>query len=146
MDDEPWDGYDRDRTWSGWSYPIGCTTVEAALREAGVRLLSLHFRQPAGSDPDVVYLLQADRYADLGATYGLRRGTPNRRRNTLALCAVPGAVRPQATAALTTGGALQRACAWLAAAEDADPTWLDRSHTWATYLHHGALRWQQTEH
>lgn len=136
---EPWETYDRNRTWSGWSYPIGRTVVEAALREAGVRLLSLGFHQPAGRVDGGVQLLRADRYAETGATYGLRRGTPDRSRAALVLYAVPGAVRPGAAAALTAGAGLRSACAWLAAAEAASPTWHDTSHYWLLYLRDGVL-------
>jgi hypothetical protein len=138
--DEPWGHYERNRTWTGWSYPIGRTLVEAALRKAGVRLLSLTFRQPGhGGDSTVIALLRAGRYADIGATYHLTRGMPARPRTTLALSAVPSSLRPRAAEALTTGGALDGACSWLARAEQADPTWFDTSHDWTAYLDNGAL-------
>ncbi|MFC5003782.1 hypothetical protein ACFPIJ_38905 [Dactylosporangium cerinum] len=146
MQDEPWEHYRRDRTWTGWSYPIGRTPVEAALRKAGVRLLSLNFSQPGrGGDSTVITLLRADRYADIGTTYHLTRGTPRRPRTTLALSAVPSSLRSQAAEALTTGGALDGACAWLARAEKADPTWLDKSHNWTAYLDSGVLRVMESE-
>ena len=96
MEDEPWETYERDRTWSGWSYPIGRSLVEAALRQAGVRLLSLDFTQAGGDESDPVYLLRAERYADLGTSYHLPRGTPDRPRSTLRLFAVPSASHAQA--------------------------------------------------
>jgi hypothetical protein len=45
---------------------------------------------------------------------------------------------------LTTGGALERAGAWLAAAESADPTWRYKSHNWTAYLLDGALQEAET--
>ncbi|GAB3835868.1 hypothetical protein GCM10027610_034730 [Dactylosporangium cerinum] len=63
----------------------------------------------------------------------------------MTLNAVPGGVRAQARATLTAGSVLHRACAWLAATELANPTWLDKSHNWTAHLHNGAQRAEETE-
>ncbi|GAA2590740.1 hypothetical protein GCM10010435_81790 [Winogradskya consettensis] len=139
MTDGPWDTYDRDRLQAGWSYPVGRTVVEAALRVAGVHLLSLDFTMQGGSATDPI-LLRATRYRDMGNTsYYRTRGTPELSRCVLALHAVPSGVRAEAHAALTTGGGLDRAFAWLAATESADPTWLYKSHSWTARLLNGTL-------
>ncbi|WP_203834252.1 hypothetical protein [Winogradskya humida] len=134
----PWDTYDRDRLRAGWSYPVGRTIVEASLHAAGVHLLSLDFRMHGGPAPDPI-LLKATRYRDLGNTYYRPRGTPERSRCVFAIHAVPSGVRADAHAVLTTGGGLDRACAWLAATESADPTWLYKSHSWTAQLLNGAM-------
>ncbi|AEV84686.1 hypothetical protein ACWT_3663 [Actinoplanes sp. SE50] len=143
MTDELWDSYDRDKLQAGWSYPVGRTTVEATLRAAGVHLLSLDFIMHGGATTDPL-LLRATRYRDMGNTYFLQRGTSERSRCVLALYAVPSGVRAQARAVLTTGGGLDRACAWLAAAEAADPTWHYKSHGWTASLINGALQIAET--
>ncbi|MER7281487.1 hypothetical protein ABT369_44325 [Dactylosporangium sp. NPDC000244] len=145
MPEEPWESYHRNVLRSGLSYPVGRSIVEASLRAAGVHLLALDFTLYGDSQSDIV-LLQAVRYSDIGSTYDLARGTPNRPRCVLKLYAVPSAIRAEAGAALTTGGGLLRACAWLAAADHANPTWLDKSHTWTAYLHSGALRVEEREY
>ena len=45
---------------------------------------------------------------------------------------------------MLVGGGLDRASAWPAAAESAGPTWHYRSHSWAAYLHNGALHEAKT--
>ncbi|GAB1644408.1 hypothetical protein [Krasilnikovia sp. MM14-A1259] len=139
----PWDCYDRDKLQASWSYPVGRTIVETSLRAAGVHLLSLDFTMHSGTATDPV-LLRATRYRDIGNTYYLSRGTPDRSRCVLAVYAVPSGTRAEARAVLTTGGGLDRACAWLAAAESAEPTWHDKSHNWTAYLLNGALREAET--
>jgi hypothetical protein len=139
--DELWDTYERGKLQAGWSYPVGRTIVEASLRAVGVHLLSLDFAMLGGTTTDPI-LLQATRYLDLGNTYSYfrPRGTPERSRSVLRLYAVPSAARAEARAALTTGCGLDRACRWLAAAENADPTWRYKSHSWTADLFNGALR------
>ncbi|MFK3984258.1 hypothetical protein ACI2K4_28285 [Micromonospora sp. NPDC050397] len=144
MPDEPWESYDRGPLRSGWSYPVGRSIVEASLRAVGVHLLSLDFNLSGGSQVDPV-LLRATRYAAVGNTYYLPRGTPKRPRCVLMLYAVPSGVRAEARTALTTESGLQRACAWLAGAEHANPTWLDKSHSWTAYLRNGALYVEEAE-
>jgi hypothetical protein len=109
-----------------------------------VRLLSLDFAQQGGSRADIV-LLQADRYVEIGSTYHLPRGTPKRPRCALRLYAVSSGDRAQARTALITESGLHRACAWLALAEHANPTWLDRAHSWTAYLRNGALCVEEAE-
>ncbi|WP_426503517.1 hypothetical protein ACPPVO_38660 [Dactylosporangium sp. McL0621] len=144
MPDEPWESYHRHVLRSGLSYPVGRSIVEASLRAAGVHLLALDFHLNGDNRADTV-LLRAVRYSEIGSTYGLARGTPNRPRCVLTLYAVPSEARAEARTALTNGNGLHRACAWLAAAEDAKPTWLDKSHSWTAYLHNDALRVEETE-
>ncbi|MET7426732.1 hypothetical protein [Dactylosporangium sp. NPDC005555] len=129
---------------SGWSYPVGRSIVESSLRAAGVHLLSLDFRATGGDGPDVL-LLSADRYSDIGTNPGLRRGTPDRSRACLSLYTVPSALRPGARVALLDEGVVDRACAWLAAAERANPTWLDKSHAWTAWLIDSRIRFVETE-
>ncbi|WP_426504072.1 hypothetical protein ACPPVO_41570 [Dactylosporangium sp. McL0621] len=126
------------------SYPVGRSIVEASLRAAGVLLLALDFSRGEG-DQAVTVLLRAARYSELGSTYHLPRGIPSRPRRVLTLYAVPSEVRTEARAALTTGGGLHRACALLAGAEHANPTWLDKSHHWTAYLRDGVLGQEETE-
>jgi len=142
--DEPWESYRRHVLRSGLSYPVGRSIVEASLRAAGVQLLSLDFTLNGDNETDTV-LLRASRYSDLGTVHDLARGTPNRSRCVLTLYAVPSRVRAEAGAALTTGGGIDRACAWLAATRDANPTWLDTSHSWTAHLHDGVLWMGETE-
>jgi hypothetical protein len=139
---EPRDSYNRRKLPAGWSYPVGRTIVEASLRAAGVHLLSLDFAPHSGATDPI--LLRAARYRDIGNTYYLPRGTSLRSRCVLALHAVPSGTRAEAHAAPTTGGGLDRACAWLAAAESADPTWRYESHSWTGYLLNGALHAAET--
>ena len=136
--DELWEGYDRGKLQDGWSYPVGRTIVEAALRAAGIYLLSLGFAMHGGTTNDPL-LLRATRYRDIGNTVYLPRGTSARSRCVLAVYAVPSGARAQARAVLTTEGGLDRACAWLATAESADPTWNYRSRSWTASLLNGAL-------
>lgn len=144
MPDGPWASYQRGALRSGLTYPIGRSVVEASLRAAGVHLLTLDFTLYGENRHDTP-LLQAVRYSDMGSTYFLPRGTPDRPRGDLTLYAVPSGLRAEAAAALTTGGGLRRACAWLAGAERADPTWRDKTRTWRVYLHDGALRVEEGE-
>lgn len=146
MPDEPWDHYGRDVLPSGWSYPVGRQIVEASLRATGVHLLSLDFSRgcaPASTDTTV---LRAWRFSDIGTSYHVTRGTPERPRSTLTLYAVRGETRAHVGMLLTGGGILADACAWLAAAERASPTWLDKTHTWDAYLHRDKLLVAQSEH
>lgn len=140
MTDESWDSYERGKLQAGWSYPVGRTMVETSLRAVGVRLLSLDFTMVGDASSDII-LLQATRYLDLGNTYAYfrPRGTPERSRSVLRLYAVPSDIRAKVRAVLTTGGVLDRACAWLAAAETANPTWRYKSHNWTASLFDGAL-------
>ncbi len=144
MAGEPWDSYDRDRLQSGWSYPVGRTIVETSLRAAGVHLRTLDFAMRRDPRTDLV-LLRANRYADIGSTYYLPRGTPGRPRCVLALFAVPSAARIEVRAALTTGGGLLRVCAWLAATESTDLTWRYKPHSWTASLRNGALHINEAE-
>ncbi|WP_329103230.1 hypothetical protein OG792_26150 [Micromonospora sp. NBC_01699] len=70
---------------------------------------------------------------------------PKRPRCSLRLYAVPSADRAQARTALTTESGLHRACAWLALAEHANPTWLDKVHSWTAYLRNGAVYVEEAE-
>ncbi|MEV4346733.1 hypothetical protein AB0J83_19930 [Actinoplanes sp. NPDC049596] len=140
MTDGPWDSYDRGKLRAGWSYPVGRTIVEEAVRSARVHLLSLDFSVPAGGTEAGLLLVRAARYRDLGNTYYLARGTPGNSRCVLHIYAVPSEVRAEARAMLTTGGGLERACKWLAATDSADPTWHDKSRRWEAYLIDGGLR------
>ncbi len=135
MQGEPWETYRRNRTWTGWSYPVGRSVVEAALRDAGVRLLSLGLHQADGNEDGRVALLRASRFADPDTTHQ----TPGRPRTDLVVYAVPSAVRARAGAALVAGRGLRDACAWLAAAEAAHPTWRDKSQYRLVYLCDGEL-------
>lgn len=137
---EPWLTYDRERLPAGWSYPLGRSVIEATLREAGVQLLSLDLRSGRDHDAGIV-LLHAVRYRNLGndGGYFRARGTPDAPRGVLMLHAVPSGVRARASDALTSANAVEAVSAWLAAAEQAPPTWLDQEHHWTALLRRDQL-------